>query len=112
MKRLGLTALGLAGVLSLAGEVLAAGVGEGGGYYHDGYMGYHHGWGMMGWMGPVMLIVLLVLVGVVLWSVLNAGGGRDHRRRGGDSALDVLRERYARGEIDHDEFEERKRRLE
>jgi uncharacterized membrane protein len=36
---------------------------------------------------------------------------RGHRRRGGTNSLDILNERFARGEIDQVEYEERRRVL-
>jgi putative membrane protein len=55
---------------------------------------------------------------VLIWAVLILGGlfvvrwlmgqGSAHRE---DSALEILKKRYARGEIDKQEFEERKRDL-
>ena len=50
----------------------------------------------------------LVVVGAVLagiWWLLN------RRRRAADVALDVLRERYARGEITREKFENKRRDL-
>lgn len=75
-------------------------------------------WGnMMGWGGGAMFGVshllwwAFLIVGVVLlvgWLLRGApagdGGGRDR-------ALAILKERYARGEIDKTEFEERRRDL-
>ena len=60
----------------------------------------------------VMVIVAAVVLGV-RWLVRNvntppAGG---HAAAREDSALAVLRERFARGEIDADEFEQRRRTL-
>ena len=40
-----------------------------------------------------------------------AGGGRGDKRPGEDSALTILRERYARGEVTKEEFEARRRDL-
>ena len=65
------------------------------------------GSGMSGMM-LLMAIGWLLLVGAVaaaIWSLLN------RRRRAGDLALDVLRKRYARGEITRDEFESKRRDL-
>lgn len=49
------------------------------------------------WAGVIVLIV---------WAVGRSAGSRD------DRALDILKERFARGEIDRDEFEARRRELE
>jgi len=56
-------------------------------------------------------IFILVVIAVVVWLLLRgplAGGAATERR----SALDILKERYARGEIGHEEFEQKKRDLE
>jgi putative membrane protein len=58
----------------------------------------------------VMMLVFwgLVIVAVVLairWLAGHGGGPRS------DRALDILRERYAQGEIDRDEFEAKQRDL-
>lgn len=90
-----------------------------------GYDGDGRGWGMgdsMGWFGWVMM-TSLVLIGVALlvvlvWAVLrgttaNPGpgvtGGAQVRPR--SAARLVLDERFARGEIDQSEYEQRARAL-
>ena len=50
----------------------------------------------------------LVMVGLVLGLRWLLSQGRESRS---DAALDILRQRYARGEIDKEEFEARKRDL-
>lgn len=81
-----------------------------------GYGGMWDG-GWHGWfIGPVMMI-LFVIVAVVLVVILVRWLGApghtaphqqlsQHRK-----PLDILKERFARGEIDKDEFEERRRVL-
>jgi putative membrane protein len=75
---------------------------------------------MMGWGGGVgmvlgWLVMLAILVAVVAAAVAGLRWlGSDLSRAAGDRgdrALDVLRERYARGEIDREEFEARKHDL-
>lgn len=57
------------------------------------------------WAGIIVLIVL-----AVRW--LGGGGSTRHDRPSASrTALEILHERYARGEIDHEEFEQRKRLL-
>jgi putative membrane protein len=58
----------------------------------------------------IVLLVLLVVLGV-RWLVRNSSNDRSPQPPAEDSALTTLRERYARGEIDATEFEERKRTL-
>ena len=76
--------------------------------------GWGMGWGMgWGWIGMLLFWIFLILAIVWLFRVLDVGGGhgREHDSSG-PSALEVLRERYARGEIDREEFQSRKRDLE
>ncbi|HET7833310.1 MAG TPA: SHOCT domain-containing protein [Gallionella sp.] len=72
---------------------------------HMGYYGW--GWGM----GISMLLFwVLVIAAIVLLIKFTASGGVDRSRE--KSALDILKERYARGEIEREEFEQKKRDLE
>jgi putative membrane protein len=73
-------------------------------------MGWGEGWGFFGVLHTLLWWVLLVLGIVVLAKWLFAGNSRGAAATG-DRALEVLRERYARGEIDKDEFDKRKRDL-
>ena len=72
--------------------------------YH-GFEG--HGWGMA-WIWIVGLIIFIAIIVVVVRSV-NQNNRPD--RTPHKTALDILKERYARGEIDKQEFEERKSNL-
>ena len=70
---------------------------------------YGHGWGMgLGFfLFWGVLIVAMVVLGKFIWGP-GSYDGRDREK----SALDILKERYARGEIERDEFEQKKRELE
>ncbi len=54
-----------------------------------------------------LFLLLLALVLVIAWGIRWAV--RDGLGRTEDSALEILKKRYARGEISKDEFEEKKR---
>ncbi len=74
---------------------------------------YEGGWGMgYGIMGMAHGLLWLVLIGlgiaVLARSLRNDGRSAPPQE---ESALDVLKKRYARGEIDKDEFEQKKRDL-
>lgn len=75
-----------------------------------------HMWGGGWWMffGPFTMILFfgaIVLVVVLLVRWLD-GSRRDYRTPSSDkTALAILEERFARGEIDKEEFEERRRIL-
>ena len=74
------------------------------------------GWGTLGILGVlVQLLFWGGLLAVIVWAVVritaNRQGGGTDARVGGDSAEEVLRQRFARGEIDAQEYEERLRIL-
>ncbi len=69
--------------------------------------GFYHGWGMgFGWL--IGVIILIVFVWLIV-KVINQSGTSNQPNK--SSALDILKERYARGEIDKEEFEEKKKDL-
>lgn len=72
------------------------------------------GWGM-GWFGMIFMLVfwVLVLVGLVFlikWLIQATKGEKDVPS-GSSKAIDTLKERYARGEINKEEFEKIKHDL-
>lgn len=86
----------------------------------DGWWEGTWGW-WMGMMGVGMLLILLVFLALLFGGVyLIARAIRGDDRRGSadlgrigqqSNALSILEERYARGEIDREEFEQRRRDL-
>lgn len=96
-------------VLSIVPALLGGWQGYGGGY---GWMGP----GMMGGYGGMffMPVLWVLFVGLIIWAVVAAvqrpgeSGGPSHPS---ESALEILKQRYARGEIDKAEFEQRKQDL-
>jgi putative membrane protein len=74
-------------------------------------------WGSMGWVGPlgmvlfwIFIILLTVWLVKSLWSSSERGKGADKPME--ESALEILKKRYARGEIPKEEYLEKKRDLE
>jgi putative membrane protein len=69
-------------------------------------MGY--GYSMMGgWFG--MMILPIILIVVIIYVIYNQGGNnrfKDISAR--DNSLDILNERFARGEINEEEYNNKK----
>jgi len=87
----------------------------------DPYYGRHMMWGegWYGWFfGPLMMLFFLAIAVAVVVLIVRWLGGTTH---GGSAmpaaparkhAVDILKDRFARGEIDKEEFEEKRRILE
>ena len=81
--------------------------------------GYGSHWNMMGWgnggfwpLGMIVWIVIIVAaVAFIVWALRAvSSSSRDEGTRH-SSALDVLDGRYARGEINHDEYLQKKNEI-
>ena len=66
-----------------------------------------YGWGLGG--GFMMIVFWVLIVLLVVWAVREFSG--KSAASSNSSALDILQERYAKGEIDKKEFEEKKKDL-
>lgn len=75
---------------------------------------YYFGWGGM-WIFPVFFIIILL---VVLYLIFGRSGCRPPRqdsegyygeKKDNETALDILKKRYAQGEIKKEEFEQIKK---
>ena len=113
MKRHHLVGSAVLAAITLAGMEAMAQAQQGGYEHGHGWHGsWSGGWGGM-IFGPFMMILFVaavVFLVVVALRWLGAGHGPT-RGPDGKAALDILEERFARGEIDRDEFEERRRTL-
>ena len=102
----------LSGFILLSWDVSAANSG--------GYSDWHMGPGMMGnwgtgWFGGIFMIIFWVflivgLVFLIKWLIQTTSSGKTDTRMG-SSAVEILKERYARGEINQEELETKKRDL-
>ncbi|TCC21674.1 SHOCT domain-containing protein [Kribbella sindirgiensis] len=72
-------------------------------------------WNGMGWGGWVMMTITVVafwgLVAVVVVALVRSLRGEPARRAPGKSALELLDERFARGEIDETDYHRRRELL-
>lgn len=78
--------------------------------YEYPMMGY--GYSTFWWLHilfQIFWVVVLIAIIVITIRWIRSGKILRCHRHGGNSALDVLKERYVKGEINKEEFEEKKR---
>jgi putative membrane protein len=78
-----------------------------------------HGWGngyMMnygfGYGGMFMWLIFAILTGVVIYFIMQSSKSKDSAGPAQDTPLDILKKRYAKGEINKEEFDRIKKDLE
>jgi putative membrane protein len=81
-------------------------------YFHYGDKGIMHwGWDHYPWGWSTMVIMaffLVLLIVGIAYLVRNLGSGKSLKE---DTALDILKKRYASGEISREEFEDMKKNI-
>lgn len=66
---------------------------------HDWGMGFGYGW-----------IIGLIVILVVVWLIIKAvNQNRNPKQKNKKTPLDILKKRYARGDIDKAEFDEKEK---
>ena len=75
-------------------------------------MGYYFGdfGNMTGWFGGGIMMFLFwaAIIIFIVWLAREVGG-RNNEKHNSNSSLDILKERYAKGEINKEEFEQKKK---
>ena len=78
------------------------------------HIGDDMGWWML-WGVPMMVLFWGGIIALVVWAVRSNASPGTGRSRDSDAAspspLDIAKQRYARGEIDREEFERLRRDL-
>ena len=68
------------------------------------HMDYGMGWWMI--LGSFWFVLFW---GIIIWAVVRLTDRVDRRGERGDSAIEILRQRYARGEITKEQFDQMRR---
>ena len=77
----------------------------------------HHsmeGWSMMGgawWIWLIMILAVILIIGLLVVLLMGEDRKREDRSDIGKSAEQILDERYARGEINEEEYKEKKKEM-
>ena len=69
------------------------------------------GTGSFAFLGPFLGLLIMGTVVYLLWVVISGNSALQAHSNPSDGAIERLRERYARGEIDDENFEKRVQKL-
>ncbi|PTL38779.1 hypothetical protein C6Y45_09535 [Alkalicoccus saliphilus] len=73
---------------------------------HDNFWG-----GSMLFSGILWMILLVVLIVVLVFIFMKLSGSSSNTGSDKDSSMSILKERYARGEITEEEYDQRRKKL-
>lgn len=76
-------------------------------------MGFGYGYGGFGGCGLTgggfgMMIIPLILIGIIIYAIFKMQGSNAGNRVEYNNSIEILNERYARGEITEDEYKQKK----
>jgi putative membrane protein len=80
----------------------------------EDYYGPMGGWGHMmnyGYGGMFMWIIFLIIVGVAVYLIIQNAKAKGESGTSQETPLDILKRRYAKGEITKEEYDRLKRDL-
>ncbi|PTQ81421.1 putative membrane protein [Trichococcus patagoniensis] len=75
-------------------------------YYGYNMMG---GWGIF--MMIILLVILIVIIVYVVMKLVQGGNNAGTTSNGRDEALEILNQRYAKGELSDEEYQQKKKIL-
>ena len=81
----------------------------------EGPYDYHMRWGRMigfGYGGVWMWIIFLIVIGILVYVLFKSSKLKDTFQSQTETPLDILKKRYARGEITKEEFDRIRKDLE
>lgn len=81
----------------------------------SGHCWYTGGWGHMmdyGYGGLLMGIIFLIVIGVAVYLIVQATKSKGLESPFRETPMEILKKRYAKGEITKEEFEKMKKDLE
>ena len=71
--------------------------------------GHMSGWG---WLAITAMVVMMGGMGWMMWSMMRGAGGHGSGSPDSHDPVEILKARYARGELTTEEFQERLRTIE
>jgi putative membrane protein len=81
------------------------------GWGPGGYGGYGGYGGALMWIGPVLMVLFVIAIILAIVFFVRYLVRQDRRSGSEDSALEILKRRYAKGDITKQEYEEKRRDL-
>jgi len=80
--------------------------------YYDWYTGPWGHMGYFGFGGIIMWILFLIVIGVAVYLIVQATKSKGLESPFRETPMEILKKRYAKGEITKEEFEKMKKDLE
>lgn len=82
------------------------------GWGGNGGYGMYGGWGSpFAWIGPVMMVLFWIAIVVAIVFAVRYFVRQAHRTGQDSTAMEILKTRYAKGEISKEEFEEKRQAI-